>query len=764
VAIAAAAAVAAVLRAAPPLAKSPLKNGDSPFRRNGLLSNSAPSKGAVPGFQPAAAAPADVPARTRHRNPDGSPRFTNRLVREASPYLQQHAHNPVDWYPWGEEAFARARAESKPILLSVGYSTCHWCHVMEEESFEDLEIAEHLNRHYVAIKVDREQRPDIDGVYMQAVQLMTGRGGWPMTVWLTPDRQPFYGGTYFPPRDGDRGQRIGFLTLLRRLRGVYDERPADVVAAAADLTRQIQTSMSAPPGEGLPEPAVIEHAAASFQAQFDDAHGGFGRAPKFPRSVQLELLLRVHRRSADPEMLRMVTRTLAAMADGGMYDQIGGGFHRYSTDARWLVPHFEKMLYDNALLAVAYLEAFQVTGDQRFATVVRDILTYAEREMTAPEGGFYSASDADSGGEEGTFFTWTPAAIHAALEPDDARLAIAFYGVSEAGNFDGATVLSTPRPLSVVAAELGLPAPAAAAQLAALRTRLYDARRRRTQPAVDRKVLPAWNGLMISAFARASRALNEPAHARPAARAAAFVLDRMTTGGRLRRSALDGAVTGDAYLDDYAFFIAALLDLYEATFDPRWLRGALALERQVDSHFRAPDGGYFLTADGAEALLAREKPSYDGAEPSGNSVMLFDLLRLAELTGDDHYRARADATLRAFAATLTEQPTSAPRMLAGLDFRFDRAKQIVIVTPRDSAEAAPFLAELDRRFIPNRVLVVVPEHARAELAELVPLVADKLARGGKPTAYVCERNVCALPTADPAVFARQISSVTALGE
>jgi uncharacterized protein YyaL (SSP411 family) len=700
--------------------------------------------------------------RTRHRNPDGSPTYTNRLALEPSPYLRQHAHNPVDWYPWGDEAFARARAEGKPVLLSIGYSTCHWCHVMEDESFEDLEIAEYLNRHYIAIKVDRERRPDIDGVYMQAVQLMGERGGWPLTVWLTPERQPFYGGSYFPARDGARG--VGFLTLLRKLRAAYDERPAEVAAAAGDLARQIRASLTAPPDAGVPDRSALDRAVAALRARFDGVNGGFGGAPKFPRPVELELLLRYARHTGDAEARSMAARTLAAMAAGGIYDHIGGGFHRYATDARWQLPHFEKTLYDNALLAMAYVDAYQMTHEPDFLRVAADTLAYVQRDLTDPAGGFYAASDADSAGEEGAYFVWTPAEMQAVLAPDDWRLAQTYYGVTAAGNFAGKNVLHVPRPLATVARELGLDPPALAARLDAVRAQLGAARRRRVPPAVDRKIVAAWNGLMISAFARAGQAFAAPAHTQSAARAAEYLLTAMVIDGRLRRSALDGQVSGgDAYLDDYACVIAGLLDLYEASFEPRWLHAAIALETVVDAHFRdAANGGYFLTADDAEALLAREKPAYDGAEPAGNSMMLLDLLRLAELTGDDRYRARAESTLRAFAPTLAKEPTAMPHLLNGLDFRLDRAKEIVIVTPHDRSEAQPLLARLGEQFVPNRVVAVVAAPERDALAALVPLVADKVAANGKPTAYVCEQRVCALPTSDPDIFAQQLAAVAPL--
>jgi uncharacterized protein len=707
----------------------------------------------------------DYEPRTHHLNEDGSPKYTNRLILESSPYLLQHAHNPVNWYPWGDEAFERAKREKKPVFLSVGYSTCHWCHVMEQESFEDEEIAKYLNEHYIAIKVDRERRPDVDGVYMAAVQAMSQRGGWPMSVWLTPERKPFYGGTYFPPRDGERGARVGFLGLLELLNRMYHEEPDKVAAASTDIAARIERSMAAPAGTGLPTVKAVHSAFERFSASFDATYGGFGRAPKFPRTVQLEALLRYHRRTGDPQALDMVTRTLEAMAAGGIHDQIGGGFHRYSTDAQWLVPHFEKMLYDNALLAVAYLEAYQVTGRTDFAEVVRRILGYVEREMTSPGGAFYSATDADSEGHEGTFFVWTPAQIEQALpDPTQRRLAIAYYGITEAGNFEGKNILHTPRSLQDVAKELGIDPGRAPAMLEATRARLYEIRSKRVPPHTDRKILVAWNGLMISAFARAARILDQPAYAQAAGRAADFILTKMEHGKRLDRSYLDGNAGGAAYLDDYAFLIAGLLDLFEATFDGRWLREAVSLQSTLDAHFRDNENGaYFLTADDQEQLLAREKPSYDGAEPSGNSVAMLNLLRLYEFSTDDQYRRGAESAFRAFEPTIARRPTSVPRMLVAVDFWSDRAKQIIIVTPNDLAQAGPFLAELRKTFVPNHILCVTAEGvSQTALAQLVPLVADKKARGGRATAYVCEMQVCELPTNQPDVFAQQIARVEPL--
>ena len=702
--------------------------------------------------------------RTRHLFEDGSPHYTNRLILEPSPYLLQHAHNPVNWHPWGDAAFARAKQENKPVLLSIGYSTCHWCHVMEKESFEDLSIAEYLNRHYIVVKVDREQRPDLDGIYMTAVQMLTGRGGWPMTVWLTPDRQPFYGGTYFPPRDGMRGQKAGFLTLLTRLQEIYHKDPDRIGKVAKNLTQRIETAVVPSATEDSPTAVVLKHAAESFTRIFDAQYGGFGKAPKFPRSVTLEFLLRYSRRVGDQKVQDMVVKTLDAMAAGGMYDQVGGGFHRYSTDRKWLVPHFEKMLYDNALLTVAYLEGYQATGRGDFASVAREILDYLDREMRAPGGGFYSATDADSEGEEGKFFVWTLAELEALLDPQQTRLIQHHYGVTAQGNFEGTNIFSVSQPLLEMAESQGLSLEQMRAQLQTARKILYQARQKRIPPHTDTKVLVSWNGLAISAFARGAYILGVPTYAERAKSAATFILTHMKQEGRLHRSALGTTIDGDAYLDDYAFFIAGLLDLYEATFELPWLQEAIALQAVLEKHFwDSQHGGFFLTADDAEVLLAREKPSYDGAEPSGNAVAVQNLLRLAELTTNDHYRQRAQRCFRAFASQLKKSPTSMPRMLSALDFSLDRPKEIAIVkaSPQDTTE--PLLAQLRTHFIPNRVVSIVTQGSElAAHQKVIPWLEAKIAIKGKVTAYVCEQHVCALPTSDPEIFAKQIVTTTPL--
>jgi uncharacterized protein YyaL (SSP411 family) len=740
-------ALAGALPGAPPFPPELLKRFESRLREMGA------------GYRP----------RTRHLLADGRAKYTNRLFLSSSPYLLQHAHNPVNWYPWGDEAFEAAKRLGRPVLLSVGYSTCHWCHVMEEESFEDEEIARVMNESYIAIKVDREERPDVDAIYMSGVQALTGSGGWPMTVWLTPDRKPFYGGTYFPARDGDRGARTGFLTLLRRLRAIVDEQPDRVAQSAAALAESIRQRLAPPAGgDGLPGDEVLRSAAAPYRERYDATHGGIQGAPKFPSSLPIRFLLRHHRRTGDRKSLEMAALTLEKMAAGGMYDQAGGGFHRYSTDARWLVPHFEKMLYDNALLTIAYLEGYQATGREDFARVAREILRYVERDMTSPQGGFYSATDADSlapGGhrEEGYFFTWTPAEIEAALGKDRARVVSSYYGVTARGNFEGRSILHVPRPLADVARELRLDPVRLRAILDKARESLYRDRAKRPPPLRDEKILTAWNGLMISAYARAALVLGDERYAGIASRAADFVLGHLRHNGRLLRSHKDGRAHHNGYLDDYAFLTAGLLDLFEATGERRWLEEAIALDRTLEAQYEDVKGGFFMTSGDHEALLAREKPAYDGAEPSGNSVALMNLLRLHELTTDDRNRRRAERAFKAFQPILERAPSALSEMLLAVDFWTDTPKEIIIVTPSGSAGAGPLLAELRRAFVPNRVLVVVREGQPLEsLSKIVPLVGGKVAQDGKATAYVCERRVCELPTADPAVFAEQIRSLRPL--
>jgi uncharacterized protein YyaL (SSP411 family) len=712
----------------------------------------------------AARGPGYLP-RTRHLV-GKAPRYTNRLILESSPYLLQHAHNPVDWHAWNDEAFAEARRRGVPLFVSIGYSTCHWCHVMEVESFEDEELARYMNGHYVCIKVDREERPDVDAVYMSAVEALTGSGGWPMSVWLTPDRAPFFGGTYFPARDGDRGASHGLLTLLRQLSETYLKDPARVAQQAAELTsavrRELEGEAAAPAASvmsgGLPDAGAITAAVDTFKRAFDEQNGGLRGAPKFPSSLSVRLLLRDHRRTGDAEALRMATFTLEKMAAGGLCDQIGGGFHRYATDAAWQVPHFEKMLYDNALLAVDYLEAYQVTGRADFARVGRETLDYLLREMTSPEGGFYSATDADSDGEEGKFFVWSAAEVRAVLGADADRFA-RYYGVTSAGNFQGGNnVLHVPRPDEVERAALD-----------GARERLYAVRARRVAPARDEKILAAWNGLAISALATGGRILDDDRYVQAAARAADLVLTKLRVGGRLTRSYVDGRAGQPGYLEDYTFVAAGLFDLYEASFDPRWLREALALCNESERLFADPArGGWFATAADGEQRLARERPRGDGPTPSGASVALMNALRAAAFTGDDHWRAIADRALSALRSALSERPTSLSDALLALDFRTDAAREVVVVWPQETGPktgveaAAPLLSVLRRTFLPNRALAGSAEgDALSALATLAPIVEGKRALRGRSTAYVCLRGHCQLPTSDPTVLRRQLGRTNA---
>ena len=707
--------------------------------------------------------------RTKHLNPDGSPEYTNRLFLETSPYLLQHAHNPVNWYPWGDEAFETARELNRPVLLSVGYSTCHWCHVMEEESFDDLEIARYINEHYIAIKVDREVRPDIDAVYMTAVQAITGHGGWPMTVWLTQNREPYYGGTYFPARDGDRGASRGFLTLLRELGEVYHAEPETVAGRARQITDAISEMLEPTAGGSLPGATAIRQLVEHYRANFDETHGGFKGAPKFPSSMSVRLLLRYHRRTGDQQTLRMAARTLERMARGGIRDHVGGGFHRYSTDVRWLVPHFEKMLYDNALLTSAYIEGYQASGNQEFADIAGEILRYVERDMTSPEGAFYSATDADSLNpegerEEGWFFTWTPAELEMALGPERAPMVSAYYGVTTDGNFEGRNIFHVTTSLAHTAQQLGVTTQEFEATLQTAKEELYQARSRRPAPLRDEKILTSWNALMISAHAQAALAFDDRRYLQRAETAADFVLSNLQQNGRLLRSYNNSQARHKAYLDDYAFFIGALLDLYEAGGGLRWIEEAIRLQGVLETHYwDEENGGFFATSGDHEELIAREKPSYDGAEPSGNSVAVMNLVRLHEFTTDDRYRQRAEQCFQAFSPILARGPAALSEMLLALDFYLDNPKEILIVTPNRREEATELLARLRAAFLPNRILSVVTQGEQLDAhAKVLPLLEDKRAIGGKPTAYVCEQRVCELPTSDSAVFAEQIAKVKPL--
>ncbi|HEX2180660.1 MAG TPA: thioredoxin domain-containing protein [Rubrobacteraceae bacterium] len=680
--------------------------------------------------------------------------MSNRLANETSPYLLQHKDNPVDWYPWGEEALERAREEDKPILLSVGYSACHWCHVMERESFEDEETARMMNEHFVNIKVDREERPDIDSIYMSAVQALTRGGGWPMTVFLTPDGAPFYGGTYFPP--APRGGLPSFQQVLLSLADAYENRRDEVLRSAESVREYLRAAT----GAAIPKSAVgtglLDNAARSLLSELDSRFGGFGGAPKFPQAMNLEVLLRHHHRTGDGEALSGVETTLRAMANGGIYDQLGGGFARYSVDRYWLVPHFEKMLYDNALLSRLYLEAYQATGDPLYRRIAEETLDYVLRDMTDPEGGFYSAEDADSEGEEGKFYVWTPAEIRAVLDPEEVELAERYWDVTERGNFEGSNILHVPRPPEAVAAEFGLSPEELWGRVVGIRSKLFAAREERVRPGRDEKVLAAWNGLMLRSFALASRVLDREDYRETARRNAAFLLERLGAGGRLHRSYKDGRARFNGYLEDYAMVADGLVALYEATFEMRWLAEAEALcDAVLELFWDEEKRTFYDTPADHEELVTRPRDVYDSAAPSGNSVAADVLLRLALLLDREDYRARAEAVLEELSGGMEKLPGGFGRLLAALDFYLSRPREVAIIGDADSPDTRALIETVYARYLPNKVVAGrAPEDE--EPAGLVPLLADRPTRDGKATAYVCEGYACQMPATEPEELAEQL--------
>lgn len=632
---------------------------------------------------------------------------------------------------------------------------------MAHESFEDEEIAEVLNTRYVAIKVDREERPDVDAVYMSAVQAMSGRGGWPMTVWLTPSGKPFFAGTYFPARDGDRGTSYGFLTLLKALADRYQSSPMECETAAEHVASVIQEHLL-PSSGAMPSEDVIERAMDTYREHYDAQYGGLKPAPKFPTSLPIRLCLRRYATQGDSTALDMATATLMHMAKGGIHDHLAGGFHRYSTDARWLVPHFEKMLYDNALLVLCYLDGYQATHNDLFREVVDDTLAYVTREMTTPEGGFYSATDADSVGPtnehgEGWYFTWTPQEIAEVLGETDGDIVSRYFGVTPEGNFEGRNVLHVNQSLESFAEALGKP-PLQVAQLITLgKQKLQEARSQRPLPALDDKVLLSWNALMIQAFARASRVLDHAPSKYAALSAADFIITKMSRDSRLFRSYSRGETRHPGYLQDYACWIAALLDLFELTGDVAWLNRAMAYDRVLEELFEDKErGGYFLTSHAQERLIAREKPAYDGAEPSGNSTQALNLARLYSLSTDASYLKRLTRTLEAFGPRMEAAPTTLSEMLLALDVYRRGSKEVVIVTPGATQEAGSFMAEWREKFAPGTMLLVLSQSQVPELVSRIPWLAGKHAIHGKPTAYVCANGTCALPTQDAKQFAAQL--------
>jgi len=673
----------------------------------------------------------------------------NHLADQKSPYLLQHADNPIDWYPWGEEAFARAQKEDKPIFLSIGYSACHWCHVMEEESFEDEEVAGLMNRHFVAIKVDREERPDIDHIYMTACQAMTGSGGWPLTIIMTAQGQPFFTGTYFP-RESKYG-RPGLLEVLKQVADLWQQDRRRLRQTGRQMAQALQ-SLAASSAEGPLTEEILHSAYGKLRERFDSLHGGFGEAPKFPTAHHLTLLLRWWRRHQQGEALDMVEKTLQSMRAGGIYDHLGFGFHRYATDSQWLVPHFEKMLYDQALLSLAYLEAFQVTGQERYAQAAREIFSYVLRDMTSPEGGFYSAEDADSEGGEGRYYVWRPDQIGSVLGREEGALFGRFFGVTAEGNFeDGASVLHRPFTLEEFAERESMSPRQLERFLETSRQKLLVARRRRVPPLKDDKILTDWNGLMIAALARGAWVLEDEEYARAAQRASDFLFAELRdANGRLLHRYRDGQAAIAGFLDDYAFLLWGLIELYEATFQARYLEEALGLARHMEELFwDAQGGGFFLTAVDGEPLLMRPREVTDGAVPSGNSVAALNLLRLGRLTARSSWEDRAREAIDSFAAQVAGSPGGFSHLLMALDFALGPAREVVIAGDPQGQDTRRMLAALRGRFLPNAVVLLHGgDPGDRALEELIPAVRDQVPVAGQAAAYVCRNFACRMPVTD----------------
>ena len=686
----------------------------------------------------------------------------NRLINETSPYLLQHANNPVDWYAWGEEALQKALAEDKPIMLSIGYSACHWCHVMERESFEDPEIAGIMNEHFVNIKVDREERPDLDSVYMNAVQALTGSGGWPMTVFLTPDGRPFYGGTYFPPVDS-RGMP-GFPSVLLGVAEAYRTRRGEVVRATQQLLSHLQHVAQVPRGMEALTPDILHQVYQAMGQSYDYQNGGFGAAPKFPQPMTYEFMLRYYHLTKSPRALEMVDMAIQRMATGGIYDQIGGGFHRYSTDPYWLVPHFEKMLYDNALLSRLYIHAYQATSNPLYKRIAVETLDYVLREMTDTLGGFYSTQDADSEGEEGKFFVWTGEEIEAILGPEDGVLVAGYFGVTEAGNFEGKNILNVPEADEDVATEADISVEELGAVVSRARPILLEAREQRVHPARDEKILSAWNGLMMRSFAEAASVLRREDYREAAIANASFLLGELRRDGRLLRTYKDGRASLKGYLEDYAFVADGLLTLYEDTFDPRWLQEARSLaDSMIDLFWDEGQNAFYDTGKDHEDLIVRPRDLFDNATPCGNSVAVDVLLHLSILTGDSDYARRGSAALRSMQQYMAGAPLGMGHWLCTLDFYLSTPKEIAVVGPRTDPDTQTLLALVYGRYLPNKVVAGSEPDALEQSSQTIPLLQAPARRrqdrgmvGGRPTVYVCQNYVCQLPVTESEALASQL--------
>ena len=680
----------------------------------------------------------------------------NRLIHEKSPYLLQHAENPVDWYPWGEEAFAAAKAQDKPIFLSIGYSTCHWCHVMAHESFEDSSVAALMNDAFINIKVDREERPDIDNIYMTVCQMMTQSGGWPLTIIMTPDKRPFYAATYIPKNR--RFNRPGMMELIPIIKEAWQNDRDKIMTSAEQITAALNRVSGNTPG-GVLEDTLLNTGFAQLAQNYDKNYGGFSEKPKFPTPHNLLFLLRYHQRTGDKISLQMVEHTLQQMRLGGIFDHVGFGFHRYATDEYWLLPHFEKMLYDQAMLTIAFAEAYQITGNSFYEKTAREIITYVLRDMTDAKGGFYSAEDADSEGEEGKFYVWTAQEIAEILGKTDAELFNRVYGIEPDGNFmeeatghrTGANIPHQRQPLEKLAVGLNTTADSLAANLENMRQKLFAEREKRVHPLKDDKILTDWNGLMIAALSRAAQAFDAPEFAAAATNAADFMLENMRQkNGKFFHRYRNGDAAINGYLDDYAFAIWGFTELYQTTFDTRYLQAAIEFTEILESDFWDDEnGGYFFTADAAEQLLVRKKEIYDGAVPSGNSVMMLNLQRLARLTGRTEFENHAEKIGRAFSDMIRQSPIAYTMLLCGLDFGTRQTSEIVVVGDRENADTQTMIHELHRRFLPNAVVLHRPANERnPEITKIAPFTAELSAIENKATAYVCRNFACELPTTD----------------
>ncbi len=683
---------------------------------------------------------------------DGGSEF-NRLIFEKSPYLLQHARNPVDWWPWGEEAFAEARRLDKPIFLSVGYSTCHWCHVMEHESFEDAEVAALINEHCIPVKVDREERPDIDEVYMQVTQAITGSGGWPMTVMMTPDKHPFFAGTYFPKES--LAGRPGIKMVVTELHKAWTERRDEVESTALNISDELGKMMGGSPGDDL-GPYLFNEAYEQFRSRYDKEKGGFSMRPKFPVPTNLSFLLRYHSRSGDSEALSMVEKTLTEIRRGGIYDHIGFGIHRYSTDRDWLVPHFEKMLYDQALFTIASLETYEVTGKEVYAQSAREVLSYVERDMISPEGGFYSAEDADSEGEEGLFYVWTTGEVKEVLGEADGDFFIKTFHFEEDGNFlDEAARRKTGANIPHLREDHD---EATLERIETMRAKLFAHREERIHPLKDDKILTDWNGLMISAFAKAAQTLDEGRYAKIAARASDFVITELSDDrGRLLKRHRKGESGLTAHFEDYAFMIRGLLDVYETTFEIGYLEKAISFQKVADDFFWDKErGGYFTVAADSEQLIVRAKRLYGGAIPSGNAMSIGNLSRLHRMTGDHNYAKRTEELIRAFSGEIKKQPMVYPLVLCGLDFHYGSGNEIVVVAEKP-ADATAMIAALRKTFHPNQVILLRTLENAEALAKIAPYTATQTSIDGKATAYVCRDFACKVTTTEISTMLKSVN-------